>query len=45
VDEGFIRREHRQWLLSSADAQALLKSLLLRPTPSHLPKWLDADQR
>lgn len=44
VTEGFLRAEHRRFLLDGADAGALLDAMAAW-TPPPVPKWLDRAER
>jgi hypothetical protein len=45
VAEGFLRPQHRQLLMESADMATLLETLLRYRPPEQTPKWADADER
>ncbi len=45
VSEGFLRPEHREMLLVSADSEGLLEMLLRRKPTIQTPKWIDSQDR
>ncbi len=45
VREGFVRPEHRETLLISANPEELLEMLLHRKPPAQTPKWIDSQDR
>jgi uncharacterized protein (TIGR00730 family) len=44
VDQGFVRREHRDMLVVGSDPETLLQRLRTY-APPHLPKWIKAEER